>query len=81
MRGWLGRCTVCQKVTDDPQALKAELVAALTPRVNRAMEFPRSGVWWVNQGVTFDYERRTGIVFAGIRRSDDPVTLVLENER
>ena len=61
---WLNQCTVRWRLADDPRALKAELMTALAPRFNRAMELPRTGVWWVNQGVFYDDERRAGIVFA-----------------
>ena len=62
---WLGRCTVSWQLSDDPRELKARLVAELHPRFNRAAEYPTSGIWWVNQGQSFDEERDTGIVFAG----------------
>ncbi len=65
IREWLERCTVRWRTTDDPQGVKAELVRTFTPRFNRAVELPPTGVWWVNQGVSYDDERRAGIVFAG----------------
>ena len=51
--------------SDDPDALKAELVASLSPRFNRASETPQTGVWWVNQGQTYEQELAAGVLFAG----------------
>jgi MoxR-like ATPase len=65
IREWLGRCTVSWKLSDDPAALKAELVAALSPRFNRAPESPPTGVWWVYQGKSYYQESACGVVFAG----------------
>lgn len=65
IREWLGRCSVSWKLSDDPAALKAELVAALSPRFNRASESPPTGVWWVYQGKSYDEESACGVVFAG----------------
>jgi hypothetical protein len=62
---WLGRCTVSWRLSDDRRKLKAQLVAALRPRFNRAIEQLSSGIWWVNQGRSFDAEQAAGIVFAG----------------
>ncbi|MGY1637890.1 AAA family ATPase [Geodermatophilus sp. SYSU D00742] len=62
---WLARCTVSWRPTDDPRGMKARLVAELQPRFNRAAEQPPSGIWWVNQGQSFDAECSAGIVFAG----------------
>ena len=65
IREWLGRCSISWRLSDDPAALKAELVAALSPRFNRASESPRTGVWWVYQGQSYDQEFAAGVVFAG----------------
>ena len=65
IREWLGRCTVSWRLSDDPAGLKAELVAALSPRFNLAPESPQTGVWWVYQGRSYDQESAVGIVFAG----------------
>jgi MoxR-like ATPase len=65
IREWLGHCTISWKLTDDPAAMKAELVAALSPRFNRASESPLTGVWWVYQGKSYDQELACGVVFAG----------------
>ncbi len=65
LTAWLARCTVSWRRSDDPKQLKAQLVAALQPRFNRRSEQPAAGVWWVNQGQSFDEERDAGIVFAG----------------
>jgi hypothetical protein len=65
IREWLGRCTISWRRSDDSAALKAELVAALSPRFNRVPEPPRPGVWWVYQGRSYDLESVCGIVFAG----------------
>ncbi len=65
IREWLGRCTVSWRLSDDPAGLKAELVATLSPRFNRAPESPRTGVWWVYQGRSYELEFAAGIVFAG----------------
>ncbi len=62
---WLGWCTVSWRLSDDPRELKARLVTSLHPRFNRATEQPSSGIWWVNQGRSFEEERATGTVFAG----------------
>ena len=66
IREWLGRGTVSWRQSDDPAGLKAELVATLSPRFNRASESPRTGVWWVYQGRSYDQEFAAGVVFAGI---------------
>ncbi len=65
IREWLGRCTVAWRESDDPVALKAELVASLSPRFNRAAESPRTGVWWANQGQSYEQESACGVIFAG----------------
>jgi hypothetical protein len=65
IREWLGRCTVSWRLSDDPAGLKAELVAALSPRFNTASESPHPGVWWVYQGRSYDQEFAAGVVFAG----------------
>jgi MoxR-like ATPase len=65
IREWLGRCSVSWRLSEDPSALKAELVAAFSPRFNRASESPRTGVWWVYQGQSYDQESAAGVVFAG----------------
>src|SRR5262245_61252244 len=65
IREWLGRCSISWQLSDDPAALKAELVAALAPRFNRAPESPRTGVWWVYQGRSYDQGFAAGVVFAG----------------
>ena len=62
---WLGRCTVIWTPTDDPRQLKAQLVADLRPRFNRSVEQPGTGLWWVNQGLSYEQELDAGIVFAG----------------
>jgi hypothetical protein len=62
---WLGQRTVVWRMSEDPAELKAQLVAALHPRFNRATGQPTSGVWWVNQGRSFEEELTAGIVFAG----------------
>jgi hypothetical protein len=66
IREWLTHSAVSWRQSDDPAGLKAELVAVLSPRFNRALEFPRTGVWWVYQGRTYDQELAVGVVFAGI---------------
>lgn len=63
--GWLGRCTIAWRLADDPAAVKAELVTALSPRFNRSAEAPRTGVWWVYQGRSYHEELAVSIVFAG----------------
>ncbi|WP_454778209.1 AAA family ATPase [Georgenia muralis] len=65
IREWLGRCSVAWRLSDDPEALKAQLVAELEPRFNRARPQPSTGIWWVNQGQTYDEESAAGVVFAG----------------
>jgi MoxR-like ATPase len=65
IREWLTHSTVSWRQSDDPAGLKAELVSVLSPRFNRAVEFPRTGVWWVYQGRTYDQELAVGVVFAG----------------
>jgi MoxR-like ATPase len=65
IRDWLGRCSISWKLSDDSAALKAELVAALSPRFNRASESPPTGVWWVYQGQSYDQEFACSVVFAG----------------
>jgi MoxR-like ATPase len=62
---WLNRCTVLWRLSDDPEDLKAKLVATLRPRFNRRVDQPTTGFWWVNQGSSFDAEEAAGIVFAG----------------
>lgn len=61
---WLGGCTISWRLSEDLQQLKAQLVMQLSPRFNRVVEQPWSGIWWVNQGRFFDDECRTGVVFA-----------------
>lgn len=65
---WLGRCTVSWRLSDDPQELKAQLVASLHPRFNRAIEQPSSGIWWVNQGRSFEAEQAAGSCSLGVLR-------------
>ncbi len=62
---WLGQCTVAWRLSDDPQELKAQLVADWQPRFNRVTEQPVTGIWWVNQGKAFEQEFAAGMVFAG----------------
>ncbi|MET3808883.1 hypothetical protein ABIB25_005913 [Nakamurella sp. UYEF19] len=69
MSHWLSGCNIRWRQATDPQELKAQLVTSLQPRFNRQTERPTTGVWWVNQGRTFEEERDAGIVFAG---SDGP---------
>jgi MoxR-like ATPase len=65
IREWLGHCSISWRLSDDPSVLKAELVAELSPRFNRASELPPTGVWWVYQGQSYDQEFAAGVVFAG----------------
>ncbi len=65
IREWLGRCHISWQLSDDPAALKAELVATLAPRFNRASESPPTGVWWVYQGQSYDQGFTSGTLFAG----------------
>ncbi|WP_448624129.1 GIY-YIG nuclease family protein [Geodermatophilus sp. URMC 64] len=41
---WLGGCTVAWRLSEDPEELKAQLVAEWQPRFNRRTEQPRSGI-------------------------------------
>lgn len=52
-------------VTADNQELKARLIDQLQPALNRAPSGARTGVWWINQRLSFPEESRLGIVFAG----------------
>jgi MoxR-like ATPase len=65
IREWLGRCSISWQPSEDPAALKTELIATLSPRFNRASESPPTGVWWVYQGQSYEQEFVSGVVFAG----------------
>lgn len=52
-------------VTADNQDVKARLIDQLNPLLNRAPSGAATGVWWINQRLSFPEESRRGIVFAG----------------
>lgn len=64
IEAYLNTCTVAWRESDDPEDLKNRLVAELQPIFNRQRVQAASGVWWVNQGQSYDSERAHGILFA-----------------
>ena len=67
IQGWLARCKIAWCTDPQPDVLKDRLVAVLNPRFNRRRPSgaASTGVWWMNQGGTFDSEAAAWIVFAG----------------
>ena len=72
IRSWLGGCRFAWRATDDRAELKRQLIEQYEPRFNRrrAGLANRSGIWWVNQGRSYEAERDAWVIFAGTERAD-----------